>query len=86
MSHPHIKLTYFDISARAEAIRLAFHWGGIKFEDERLVARGSIVLIVITSRDCFALIGFFYCDLNTLSLMMATRMYFMQMLSEFTDR
>lgn len=31
-----IKLTYFDARARAEALRLAFHIGGVEFEDERL--------------------------------------------------
>ncbi|PLW27155.1 hypothetical protein PCANC_26422 [Puccinia coronata f. sp. avenae] len=34
---PSYKLTYFDIQgARGESIRLAFHYGGIPFTDERL--------------------------------------------------
>lgn len=31
-----IKITYFDATGRAEATRLAFTIGGIKFEDERI--------------------------------------------------
>jgi len=35
MAAPAISLHYFAIKGRAEAIRLAFHIGGIKFEDVR---------------------------------------------------
>jgi len=33
---PSYKLTYFDAKGRAEAIRLALHYSGIQFTDERL--------------------------------------------------
>ncbi|KAA1074283.1 hypothetical protein PGT21_003405 [Puccinia graminis f. sp. tritici] len=33
---PSYKLSYFDAKGRAEAIRVAFHCGGIPFADERL--------------------------------------------------
>ncbi|KAH9459712.1 hypothetical protein MJO28_004619 [Puccinia striiformis f. sp. tritici] len=33
---PSYKLSYFDAKGRAEAIRLALHYGGIPFTDERL--------------------------------------------------
>lgn len=33
---PSIKLTYFPLAIRGEAIRLALHIGGIDFEDERI--------------------------------------------------
>lgn len=36
MSHPKIKITYFDMTGRAEAIRLALTVAGIPFEDERI--------------------------------------------------
>ena len=31
-----IKLTYFDIRARAEVIRLALVYGGLEYDDERI--------------------------------------------------
>ncbi len=33
---PTLKLTYFGLSGRAEATRLALHIGGVAFEDERI--------------------------------------------------
>lgn len=33
---PKLKLTYFEVTGRAEAVRLAFAIGGIDFEDERI--------------------------------------------------
>ncbi|KAL2917217.1 hypothetical protein HK105_203282 [Polyrhizophydium stewartii] len=39
-AHPSLKLTYFDLRARAEATRLALTIGGIPFEDHR-VARSE---------------------------------------------
>lgn len=33
---PQLKLTYFGVPARAEIIRLIFHFGGVAFEDERV--------------------------------------------------
>ncbi|KAJ0389223.1 hypothetical protein P43SY_012040 [Pythium insidiosum] len=33
---PQIKLTYFDIAGRAELTRLAFAYGGVAFDDERI--------------------------------------------------
>uniref|UniRef100_A0A7S3H7U5 Glutathione S-transferase n=1 Tax=Spumella elongata TaxID=89044 RepID=A0A7S3H7U5_9STRA len=37
LSHPsNIRLVYFDIPAKAEPVRLAFHVGGVKFTDERV--------------------------------------------------
>ena len=35
---PNIKLTYFDLRARAEPCRLLLAYGGIKYEDERIPA------------------------------------------------
>lgn len=31
-----LRLTYFQLTGRAEATRLAFHIGGVKFEDKRI--------------------------------------------------
>lgn len=36
MTAPKLKVTYFDMTGRAELVRLALHAGGIPFEDERL--------------------------------------------------
>jgi len=36
MAHPTLKLTYFDIKARAEPIRLALTIGNVPFEDYRI--------------------------------------------------
>ncbi|OQS02778.1 glutathione S-transferase, partial [Thraustotheca clavata] len=36
MSFPTLKLSYFDLAARAELTRLALYIAGIPFEDERL--------------------------------------------------
>merc|ERR1711874_921953 len=33
---PNIKLTYFDLRARAEPCRLLLAYGGLKYEDERI--------------------------------------------------
>ena len=33
---PNIKLTYFDLRARAEPCRLLLAYGGIKYEDDRI--------------------------------------------------
>ncbi|CAI5740689.1 unnamed protein product [Hyaloperonospora brassicae] len=33
---PHLKLTYFDMKARAEVSRMLFHYGDVAFVDERL--------------------------------------------------
>merc|ERR1711892_1306024 len=33
---PNVKLTYFDLRARAELCRLLLAYGGIKYEDERI--------------------------------------------------
>lgn len=33
---PNIVLKYFDCRGAAEAIRMAFHYGGIEFTDERV--------------------------------------------------
>jgi prostaglandin-H2 D-isomerase / glutathione transferase len=38
-----LKLTYFDFGGRAEPIRLAFHVGGIAFEDNRIQSRESFL-------------------------------------------
>ena len=35
-AHPKLKLTYFNIKARAEPTRLALHIAGIPFEDKRI--------------------------------------------------
>ena len=35
-SYPKLKLTYFNIKARAEPARLALHIAGIPFEDKRI--------------------------------------------------
>ena len=35
-SYPKLKLTYFNIKARAEPTRLALHIAGIPFEDKRI--------------------------------------------------
>lgn len=37
-SYPKIKLTYFDVAARAEATRLAFFMAQVPFQDERLAS------------------------------------------------
>ena len=43
-SLPTLKLTYFDIRARAEVARLAFYIGNIPFEDERINREGWATL------------------------------------------
>ncbi len=42
---PELKLTYFDIRGRAEAIRLALHLADIPFTDERLPREEAMALI-----------------------------------------
>mmetsp|Transcript_6087 Transcript_6087/g.9519 ORF Transcript_6087/g.9519 Transcript_6087/m.9519 type:complete len:204 (+) Transcript_6087:69-680(+) len=41
-THPSLKVTYFDVKARAEPIRLALAVGKIEFEDERLAREAFI--------------------------------------------
>lgn len=36
MTHPQLKLTYFDGPGSAELTRLMFHYGGVPFTDERI--------------------------------------------------
>lgn len=41
MASPQIKLSYFDLTGRAELSRLLFTFGGIKFEDDRVADFGA---------------------------------------------
>ncbi|OQR89677.1 glutathione S-transferase [Achlya hypogyna] len=44
MTHPTLKITYFDMTGRAELTRLALHIGDIPFEDDRLTREAFAAL------------------------------------------